>query len=252
MPEERDHDRGLAGGRRRSSSPSRRSSSATIPTRSSLLPSREQLAQSGVDAKYKRSGPNDLYIVPLANALTNARDTDKRIRQAKGQDASGLRGDHRRRHDHAVPPARRGALHRRAERVRQVPPDGAQREEAVAAPRSRHEARTPASCPIETRRAARSAIAARESRAGAGRSSLSRRRQLLEVGLGELLRAARVLGEHARHELALLALEELDLLLDRALRRRGGRPSRPWSGRCGARGRSPAPRRPGSTTDRSG
>jgi biopolymer transport protein ExbD len=48
-----------------------------------LLPSRESLAQSGVDAKYKRSGPNDLYIVPLANALSHARDTDKQIRAAK-------------------------------------------------------------------------------------------------------------------------------------------------------------------------
>jgi biopolymer transport protein ExbD len=51
-----------------------------------LLPSREQLAQSGVDAKYKRSGPNDLYIVPLANALSHARETDKAIRVAKGLD----------------------------------------------------------------------------------------------------------------------------------------------------------------------
>lgn len=53
-----------------------------------MLPSREQLAQSGVDSKYKRSGPNDLYIVPLANALSHARETDKQIRQAKGLDAS--------------------------------------------------------------------------------------------------------------------------------------------------------------------
>ncbi len=52
------------------------------------LPSREQLAQSGVESKYKRSGPNDLYIVPLANALTHARETDKLIRKAKGQDPS--------------------------------------------------------------------------------------------------------------------------------------------------------------------
>jgi biopolymer transport protein ExbD len=52
------------------------------------LPSREQLAQSGVDAKFKRSGPNDLYIVPLANALSHARDTDKAIRMAKGLDPS--------------------------------------------------------------------------------------------------------------------------------------------------------------------
>jgi biopolymer transport protein ExbD len=43
-----------------------------------LLPSREQLAQSGVDAKYKRSGPNDLYIVPLANALAAAREGAQR------------------------------------------------------------------------------------------------------------------------------------------------------------------------------
>ncbi len=53
-----------------------------------LLPSREQLAQSGVDAKYKRSGPNDMYIVPLANSLQHARETDKQIRAAKGQDPS--------------------------------------------------------------------------------------------------------------------------------------------------------------------
>jgi biopolymer transport protein ExbD len=53
-----------------------------------LLPSREQLAQSGVDAKYKRSGPNDMYIVPLANSLQHARETDKAIRAAKGQDPS--------------------------------------------------------------------------------------------------------------------------------------------------------------------
>ncbi|WP_437970867.1 biopolymer transporter ExbD [Sorangium sp. So ce260] len=53
-----------------------------------VLPNREQLAQSGVDAKYKRSGPNDLYIVPLANALSHARETDKAIRAAKGLDPS--------------------------------------------------------------------------------------------------------------------------------------------------------------------
>ncbi len=51
-----------------------------------LLPSRDSLAQSGIDARYKRNGPNDLYIVPLANALQAARQTDKQIRQAKGLD----------------------------------------------------------------------------------------------------------------------------------------------------------------------
>jgi biopolymer transport protein ExbD len=53
-----------------------------------LLPSREQLAQTGVDSRYKRSGPNDMYIVPLANALSHARETDKAIRAAKGLDPS--------------------------------------------------------------------------------------------------------------------------------------------------------------------
>lgn len=58
------------------------------PTPIVMLPNREQLAQSGVDAKYKRSGPNDLYVVPLANALSHARETDKAIRAAKGLDPS--------------------------------------------------------------------------------------------------------------------------------------------------------------------
>lgn len=50
------------------------------------LPGRESLAQTGVGAMFKRSGPNDLYIVPLGNALQAARKTDKLIRQAKGLD----------------------------------------------------------------------------------------------------------------------------------------------------------------------
>ena len=50
------------------------------------LPSRESLAQNGLDARYKRSGPNDLYIVPLAERLRNARELDKATRRAKGQD----------------------------------------------------------------------------------------------------------------------------------------------------------------------
>jgi biopolymer transport protein ExbD len=52
------------------------------------LPGRESLVQSGVDASLKRNGPNDLYIVPLGNALQAARKTDKMIRQAKGLDPS--------------------------------------------------------------------------------------------------------------------------------------------------------------------
>lgn len=53
-----------------------------------LLPPWEQLAVSGVDAKFKRSGPTDLHIVPLANALQHAREMDKAVRAAKGLDPS--------------------------------------------------------------------------------------------------------------------------------------------------------------------
>jgi biopolymer transport protein ExbD len=53
-----------------------------------MLPGRDSLAQSGIDAKYKRNGTNDLYIVPLANALQAARTTDRQIRMAKGLDPS--------------------------------------------------------------------------------------------------------------------------------------------------------------------
>ncbi len=52
------------------------------------LPGRESLAQAGVDARFKRSGPNDLFIVPLGNALMAARKTDIAIRRAKGLDPS--------------------------------------------------------------------------------------------------------------------------------------------------------------------
>jgi biopolymer transport protein ExbD len=46
------------------------------------------MVQSGAGARFKRSGANDLYIVPLGNALQSARKTDKIIRKAKGLDAS--------------------------------------------------------------------------------------------------------------------------------------------------------------------
>jgi biopolymer transport protein ExbD len=51
-----------------------------------MLPSREAVAQAGVDARYKRSGPNDMYIVPLANSLQSIREIDKALRVAKGLD----------------------------------------------------------------------------------------------------------------------------------------------------------------------
>ncbi len=50
------------------------------------LPNRESMAQTGVGALSKRSGPNDMYIVPLGEALKSARRTDKLVRQAKGLD----------------------------------------------------------------------------------------------------------------------------------------------------------------------
>lgn len=52
------------------------------------LPGRESTAQTGVGARYKRSGPNDLFIVPLGNALQAARKTDIAVRRAKGLDPS--------------------------------------------------------------------------------------------------------------------------------------------------------------------
>jgi biopolymer transport protein ExbD len=45
-------------------------------------------ATHGIEGKYKRSGPNDLYIVPLANALQSWRERDRQIRVAMGKDPS--------------------------------------------------------------------------------------------------------------------------------------------------------------------
>ena len=52
------------------------------------LPGRESQAQTGVGAEHKRSGPNDLYIVPLGNVMMAARRTDAALRKAKGLDPS--------------------------------------------------------------------------------------------------------------------------------------------------------------------
>jgi len=52
------------------------------------LPGRESQAQTGVGAQHKRSGPNDLYIVPLGNVMMAARRTDAALRKAKGLDPS--------------------------------------------------------------------------------------------------------------------------------------------------------------------
>ena len=43
----------------------------------------------GVEGKYKRGGPNDLYITELGRTLQNWRDRDKQVRAATGRDPSG-------------------------------------------------------------------------------------------------------------------------------------------------------------------
>jgi biopolymer transport protein ExbD len=46
-------------------------------------------ATHGVEAKYKRGGPNDLYITKLGQTVKSWRDVDRQLRQASGKDASG-------------------------------------------------------------------------------------------------------------------------------------------------------------------
>jgi biopolymer transport protein ExbD len=46
-------------------------------------------ASHGVEAKFKRGGPNDLYITKLGQTVKAWRDTDRLIRQAQHKDASG-------------------------------------------------------------------------------------------------------------------------------------------------------------------
>jgi len=46
-------------------------------------------ATHGVEGKYKRGGPNDLYIVKLGQALQSWRERDKRLRAATGKEPSG-------------------------------------------------------------------------------------------------------------------------------------------------------------------
>jgi biopolymer transport protein ExbD len=45
-------------------------------------------ATHGIEGKYKRSGPTDLYIVPLANSLQSWRERDRQVRVATGKDPS--------------------------------------------------------------------------------------------------------------------------------------------------------------------
>jgi biopolymer transport protein ExbD len=45
-------------------------------------------ASHGVEARYKKSGPNDLEIVPLENAAHSWRERDRQIRMATGKDPS--------------------------------------------------------------------------------------------------------------------------------------------------------------------
>lgn len=45
-------------------------------------------ATQGVEARYKKGGPNDMMIVPMANALQSWRETDRAMRAATGKDPS--------------------------------------------------------------------------------------------------------------------------------------------------------------------
>lgn len=46
-------------------------------------------ATHGVEAKFKRGGPNDLYITKLGQTVKAWRDTDRQVRAAQGKDVSG-------------------------------------------------------------------------------------------------------------------------------------------------------------------
>lgn len=46
-------------------------------------------ASHGVEAKYKRGGPNDLYITKLGQTVKAWRDTDRQIKQAEGKPSGG-------------------------------------------------------------------------------------------------------------------------------------------------------------------
>ena len=67
---------------------------AVLISKSSIIVDDNTIAQvpsdatHGLEAKYKRSGPTDLYIVPLANALQSWRERDRQIRLATGKDPS--------------------------------------------------------------------------------------------------------------------------------------------------------------------
>jgi len=45
-------------------------------------------ASHGVEGKFKRGGPNDLYITKLGQTLKSWRDTDRQVRLAQGKDAN--------------------------------------------------------------------------------------------------------------------------------------------------------------------
>lgn len=52
------------------------------------LPPREEIVKNGAGARYKQGGNNDLFLVPLGNALTEARSVDKAVRQALGENTN--------------------------------------------------------------------------------------------------------------------------------------------------------------------
>lgn len=63
-------------------------SKSTIVVDDNVVASVPADASHGLEGKYKRSGPNDFYIVPLANALQSWREKDRQVRLATGKDPS--------------------------------------------------------------------------------------------------------------------------------------------------------------------
>ncbi len=63
-------------------------SKSTIVVDDNIVASVPPDASHGLEGKYKRSGPNDFYIVPLANALQSWRERDRQVRLATNKDPS--------------------------------------------------------------------------------------------------------------------------------------------------------------------
>ena len=208
LPSLGDHHRGRRRRAWSSSSPRRRSSSATTPTRSSSCPSREQLAQSGVDSQLQAQRP------------------ERSVHRAARQRARP-RARHRQGHPHGQGPRSPARPRPSSSPTRRRPTGSSSRCSSppgrassasttswCAAVRRRSSPRPPAR--VEASRAAAVAALPAFVRPSAPSARQSTANSSSRSALVSFLAPPCVLAEHARHELLLLALEQLDLLLDRA------------------------------------